>query len=327
MVPDQILCSGDSLTLYASGASSYIWKDLNNNVICANCTTTTVKPNKSTSFQVIGFSEFGCSNIASTVIRVIQPFKLLVTSPDTICVGDSKRLLVTGGSTYNWRADPGLSNINSATPIVSPKSTTTFHVTAKDSYKCFTDSADIKIVVGKPTPFNIGMDTAVLSGTPVQLHAFSNSNDIKKWQWRGNATFSCLSCEAPTAKVIFDECLNCTATNIYGCVSTDTVCIKTFCPTSEVFIPNAFSPDGDGINDVLIVQGRGLKMVKSFRIYNRWGELVFERSNFYPGDASSGWNGKVRGSMPSPDVFVYVCEVICERGVPATFKGNVAIIK
>ena len=103
--------------------------------------------------------------------------------------------------------------------------------------------------------------------------------------------------------------------------------LRTFCSGSEVFIPNAFSPDGDGINDLLLVQGVGIKLIKSFRIFSRWGELVFEKSNFYPGDRSAGWDGKVRGKMATPDVFVYICEAICEKGTPAIFKGNVAILK
>ncbi len=327
LAPEQILCKGDSVILRANGAKSYIWKDQNNKVICNNCSETIVQPSKNTRYNVIGYSEYGCSNIASTSIRVIPPLKLSVKTPDTLCVGESKRLLVSGGASYEWKAEPSLNNTKSPSPIVSPLVTTTYQVKAKDNYQCFTDSAEIKIVVGKATSISIGRDTVVLSGVPVQLKAFSNVNDIKKWQWKGNASFSCLFCPEPTAKIVFDECLTCTATNIYGCISTDTVCIKTFCPNSEVFIPNAFSPDGDGINDLLIVQGRGLKQVKSFRIYNRWGELIFDKVNFYPGDIASGWNGKIRGAAAPHDVYVYICEVLCERGIPATFKGNVAILK
>jgi gliding motility-associated-like protein len=211
--------------------------------------------------------------------------------------------------------------------MASPRVSTTYHVTGKDVYDCFADSASIRVEVGEPSLFTIGRDTAILSGTEVRLHTISDKTDFRKWQWGGNATFSCLNCTTPTAKVIMDECLSCTATNIYGCVSSDTICIKTFCPGSEVFIPNAFSPDGDGINDILYVQGRGLKIIKSFRVYSRWGELVFEKTNFLPGDRSSGWDGTVRGKKATPDVFVYICEAVCERGVPATFKGNVAILK
>jgi gliding motility-associated-like protein len=94
-----------------------------------------------------------------------------------------------------------------------------------------------------------------------------------------------------------------------------------------VFIPNAFTPDGDGVNDMLFVQGKGIKIVKTFRIFNRWGELIFEKNNFSPGDERSGWDGKIRGIPAPPDVFVYMCEVVCEKGIPFMFKGNVAIIK
>jgi hypothetical protein len=55
--------------------------------------------------------------------------------------------------------------------------------------------------------------------------------------------------------------------------------------------------------------------------------LVFEKSNFSPGDKASGWDGRIRGKMASPDVFVYVCEAICEKGTPAIFKGNTAVLK
>ena len=324
---DQILCKGDSLQLAAKGADTYIWKDQLDNVVCFNCVTLTVAPKQNTQYKVLGVTTYGCSEIANTNIRVIQPFKMAVKLADTICIGQNKQLFVNGASSYSWLPAQGISNLNSSSPIVSPLATTTYKVIGKDNFNCFNDTAQIKITVGNPTPFTIGADTTILSGVPVQLHALSALQNIIKWQWKGNATFSCLSCPSPTAKVIFDECLNCTATNIYGCTSTDTVCIKTFCPEAEVFIPNAFSPDGDGINDILFVQGRGLKLIKSFRIYNRWGEMVFEKTNFTPGDKQYGWDGRIHGKPATPDVFVYVCEAICERSVPAIFKGNVAIIK
>ena len=127
--------------------------------------------------------------------------------------------------------------------------------------------------------------------------------------------------------MVNDETIVLTVTNNFGCISTDTIRFKTFCPNTEVFIPNAFTPDGDGINDVLYVQSRGIKLVKSLRIYNRWGEMVFEKNNFNPNDISAGWNGRIRGNLANPDVYVYICEVVCEKGAVQLLKGNVAIIK
>ncbi|NCI48620.1 hypothetical protein GWC95_01705 [Sediminibacterium roseum] len=324
---NNLVCKGGTVELKASGAAGYIWRDPSGNIICNNCNTLKVSPQKNTEYKVLGYSEYGCSELASANVRVIQPFKLTAKTADTLCLGETKKIAISGASTYTWRNDAGLSSYNGGSVFASPVVTTTYRVTGKDEFNCFADTADIRLTVGKPTPFSIGRDTSVLSGVPLQLHAITSSPDIRTWQWKGNATFSCLSCAAPTAKVIMDECLGCTATNIYGCKSTDTICITTFCPGSEVFIANAFSPDGDGVNDVLYVQGRGIKLIKSFRIFSRWGEMVFEKSNFSPGDKSSGWDGRIRGKMASPDVFVYVCEAICEKGTPAVFKGNTAVLK
>ena len=94
-----------------------------------------------------------------------------------------------------------------------------------------------------------------------------------------------------------------------------------------MFVPNAFTPDGDGVNDVLVVQGRGIKLVKSLKIFSRWGELVFEKTNFQTGDKSAGWDGRIRGKLSNTDVFVYLCEAVCDKGNSFVFKGNVAIIK
>jgi len=237
-------------------------------------------------------------------------------------------LNVTGADKYIWQSDAGLSNYISGTTIASPKTNTTYTVIGKDSHACFADTAQIKIIVGTPTKINIGTDTTIQAGVPFRISALSSDRaNIIKWQWSGNAIFSCTDCQTTLAKIDNDADVMLTATNEYGCYSTDTISIKTFCPSTEIFIPNAFSPDGDGINDILYVQGSGIKTIKLFRIYSRWGELVYQRANFQPNDKSTGWDGKIRGKMATQDVFVYICEVVCDKGVAATFKGNIAVLK
>jgi gliding motility-associated-like protein len=258
----------------------------------------------------------------------VQPFKIQASLIDTICIGSSVNLTIKGADRYTWLPEPGLSNYNSNNPVATPKITTTYTVIGRDNHACFTDTAKIKLVVGEPTLFNLAADTAVQAGVQFMLVPNSNNpENIRRWKWTGNAIFTCDNCQTTIAKVSNDAEIICTATNLYGCNTIDTISIKTFCPNSEIFIPNAFSPDGDGINDLLFVQGSGIKLIKSFRIYSRWGELVFEKTNFLPGDPSNGWDGKIRGKAAAQDVFVYICEAICEKGIPATFKGNVAVLK
>ena len=333
ITPNSTICKGDSIRLVASGAMNYIWFDQLNNITSSGPNTNIVRPSRTTSVRVIGYDEHGCSEVKSTNIRVIQPLKMFTAQGDTLCIGESKQLIATGANSYKWYPETGLNNTQVANPIARPVETTVYNVIGKDAYNCFTDTAQIKIVVGRPTPINIGSDTIITAGTSLQLRVLSTNainagNDqIKKWRWGGDVSISCPTCPTPEVKLSNDACISCTVVNNYGCVSTDTLCIKTLCPTTELFVPNAFSPDGDGVNDVLLVQGKGIKMIKSFRIYNRWGQLIFEKANFLPGDPAYAWNGTAFGKAVTPDVFVYVSEVICEKGLPTIFKGNITILK
>jgi gliding motility-associated-like protein len=327
LAPEKNVCQGDSLELKAEGAMGYIWKDQYDSVICNNCGSLKMLPQKNMAYKVVGFNEFGCTNIASTNVHIVTPFKLTLKTADSLCIGSTKKINVNGAATYTWLPTPGLSSYDGASIYATPASTTTYQVIGKDAFHCFADTAAIKLVVGRPTPIHIGNDTTVISGTPIKLNTTNPAPDIVQWKWGGKADYSCVYCASPEVKVIMDEPLYCTATNQFGCITTDTIQVKTFCSGSEVFIPNAFTPDGDGINDVLIVQGRGIKIIKSLRIFSRWGEVVFEKTNFVPGDRSAGWDGKIRGKQGNTDVYIYLCEAVCERGTPFVFKGNVAIIK
>jgi len=327
IINSPIVCRGDSAILAAIGAENFIWTDKDNKIICDGCTTTKVKPVFNTQYKVVGYSVYGCSQVKTTDIRVVQPLKMLAVKADTLCVGESKQLFASGAATYTWYPATGLNNTNISSPVANPQTTTTYHVIGKDNFNCFIDTAEVKVAVGVPTQFNIGKDTIITAGTIYQFNPQLTTQDIRKWIWKSPVELSCRNCATPQARISNDVDITSTAINIYGCVSTDTISIKTFCGNTELFVPNAFSPDGDGINDVLLVQGRGIKMIKSFKIFSRWGELVFEKSNFVPGDRAYAWDGTVRGKPASSDVFVYIAEVICEKGLPSTFKGNVAILK
>jgi gliding motility-associated-like protein len=100
-----------------------------------------------------------------------------------------------------------------------------------------------------------------------------------------------------------------------------------FCNNDNVFVPNTFSPNGDGSNDVFYVRGKGLNRVKMLRVFNRWGQVVFERTNFAVNDASAGWDGTYNGAKQVPDVYIYQLEIWCDNSTVVKFEGNVALIQ
>jgi gliding motility-associated-like protein len=99
------------------------------------------------------------------------------------------------------------------------------------------------------------------------------------------------------------------------------------CEGATIFFPNAFSPNGDGSNDVFYPRGYGLDRVKSVRLFNRWGEVVYEQKDFPVNNPSYGWNGKYKGHAPQPGVYVYQAEIFCENGEVIRVEGNVALIQ
>ena len=99
------------------------------------------------------------------------------------------------------------------------------------------------------------------------------------------------------------------------------------CQGAEIFVPNTFSPNGDGSNDIFYVRGKGLDRVKSLRIFNRWGEVVFEQQIFPENNPMYGWNEKYKGNKPVADVYVYQVEIFCENSQIVHFEGNIALIQ
>jgi len=91
-------------------------------------------------------------------------------------------------------------------------------------------------------------------------------------------------------------------------------------------MPNTFSPNNDGSNDAFYPRGKGLYSIKTLRIFNRWGEIVFEKKDFPVNSPSSGWDGTYKGKKPQPDVYVYQVEVICDNGELIKLDGNIALI-
>lgn len=320
------ICKGESVQLKATGANSYTWTDYWGNVLCTNCDELNVSPLSNTQYHVKGYNQLGCENKSSTKINVVQPFKLQLSENDSICAGAKVNLLALGAQQYQWSNAASLNNASIANPIASPKETTKYTVIGKDNRNCFADTGHITIYVGNKTPFKINNDTIAIAGTKMILQPKYDTVNKLQWKWIGE-NLSCYTCEKPSITITKKQTITAIARNEFGCTSMDTMNIDVFCDNSKIFIPNAFSPDGDGVNDKLVVMAKDIPIIKSIRIFNRWGELVFEKINFAPNDSNAGWDGKIRGVPANPDVYVYICEAVCEKGASAIFKGNVAIIR
>jgi gliding motility-associated-like protein len=236
-------------------------------------------------------------------------------------------LLASGAQSFSWSPATDLTSTTIPNPVSKPSATITYTVVGYDNYNCFTDTAYSTVLVHPNPVINLGPDLVLSSGTTQALTYTLQNGPIATWLWTPPTLLSSTKCPTPIATIKSDVAYSVYVTNIYGCKGEDNIIIKAFCQNTQVFIPNAFTPDGDGVNDVLMIQAKGITKIKSFRIFNRWGELLFEKLNFAPNDPAYSWDGKIRGQVGPPDVFVYTAEVLCENGVVFMYKGNVSILK
>jgi len=319
------VCLGKSVQLNATGATDYYWSPADS-LSCSNCANPVVTPSTNARYAVRGVSSFGCEAFDSILLTVIRPFQMLISPNDTLCIGESTNLAANGANSYLWSPPQGLSRTDIANPTARPNVTTNYRVIGYDGHNCFTDTSFVKVTVGPRPTLDLGPNLNLTTGTVVTFKPVYQNGPIINWSWTPAAGLSCTNCPNPTTSVTDNIYYILSITNSFGCIVRDTIFISTFCKSAQVFIPNAFTPDGDGLNDILMVRGNGI-FVKTFRIFNRWGELVFERTNFNPNDTKFGWDGKVRGIPATPDVFVYTAEIICDNGIIYTYKGNTTLLK
>lgn len=164
------------------------------------------------------------------------------------------------------------------------------------------------------------------AGFPVVLEG-TYPPGTKTYLWQPAAGLSCTTCPNPDASPKFNTKYIVQYVDSNNCRNSTSVQVIVLCKNANVFVPNTFSPNGDGTNDVFYVRGRGLDRVKSLRIFDRWGEVVFEKQNFAVNDASAGWDGRHNGTKAKADVYIYQVEVFCENGDLIRFNGNVALIQ
>ncbi len=327
--PDKTVCAGQTTQLSASGADNYTWSPLQN-ISCVTCTNPVVSPTVTSQFVVTTYNSYGCSASDTVVVNVKQKFTMQVSASDSICLGQSTRLFASGAEKYEWFPATGLSDAKASSPLATPTITTNYMVTGKDSANCFTDVAYINIAVGNIPVLNLGKDQVIAAGAEFKIVPTLLNGPVKSWLWTPSIAISSVTSPEPTITAKNDICYIANATTIYNCTVTDTLCFKVFCRGAQVYIPNAFMPGPDnatGANKIFMVRGTGIKQVKSFRVYNRWGQVVFEKANIAANNPNFGWDGTIQGKLASPDIYVYTCEAVCENGVVFTYKGNVALMK
>lgn len=338
-----IVCNGSTtqLTVRDSLATAgYVTKFAwfpNAFISCDTCFNPVLSNTFNLVYRVTGITPFGCHDSLRVPVTVLDSAFNSINKDTVICLGGSAQLNAISfnpdgaRSDFFWLNDVAISNRFIPNPVVSPVVTTTYSVAITPNV-CWPDTLYTTVVVAPFPDIDITVtpaDATVQSGTSVPLKAtVSNGLIISNYFWSPPGSLSCVECYNTVATPSVTTTYTFTATSVYGCTSTKDVTIKLTCDDAQVFIPNTFTPNGDGMNDRFYVSGKGISNISKFLIYNRWGELVYERYNIQANDAGAGWDGQYKGVVLPPDVFVYIVEATCNLGgTEFKYKGDISIVR
>lgn len=322
---DTMICKGVGVTLNASGALNYTWTPAAG-LSCTNCASPIATPDSITNYVVTGTILHGCNSKDTVQVRVKYPFAMNNSKGDTLCTGGSVRLFASGAFAYTWSPSTGLNSTNSSTPLASPSVSTVYRVIGTDDHGCFKDTGYVPVKIYPFPTVEAGPDKTINAGQSVELIP-ALSADVSNVLWTPAAGIITTNSHSIIVKPRETTQYTITVKNAGGCTAKDKVTVFVICNGANVFIPNTFSPNGDGINDIFYPRGTGLFSIKAMRVFNRWGEMVFEKTSFLPNDPSSGWNGIFKGVKLTPDVFVYTLDIICDNSSILSFKGNITLLQ
>ena len=316
---NSVLCLGSSTQLFASGGTKYDWYPPTG----LSDTTSydpTANPKDTTKYFVTVTNIFGCKAKDSVTLDVVFPFVAKINAGDTICAGSTVQLNATGGAEYSWSPSSSLNSATISDPLASPTISTVYTVIVSDGI-CFNDTETVNIHVYPNPKFYAGADQTIMAGQQVLLGQQTPTFE-GTFTWTPTYDLSCDHCQNPTARPDSTTTYIVSLLNEYGCITSDTVKLTVICPDDVLYIPNAFTPNNDGVDDVFYLRSKGLRQLNYFRVFDRWGQLLFETNN-----EDVGWDGTFKGVKLPPAVYVYELNAVCSTGATVEKKGNVTLIR
>lgn len=207
--------------------------------------------------------------------------------------------------------------------VVLPKSTITYKLVVTDPNNCKSlNPSEVTVTITPPSVVSAGRDTFVLINQSLQLNAIDvNNSGFNNYSWSPSTGLSDPLVKNPIAFVTKDVIYQLTASTPDGCVGIDTISIKVF-KFSDILVPNAFTPNNDGLNDILKAIPIGIKKFIYFSVYNQWGQKVFNTTN-----PLTGWNGIFESRAQDSGIYVWICAGTDYSGKLIQHKGTVKLVR
>ncbi len=329
---DEIDCLNTVVTLDGSNSSAesffeYQWTSPNGNIVGANDQLIVEADQAGVYTLQVTNSENDCFTTDQVIVTLndAEPEGVLseITDP---CFGETNGIIniidVVGGiAPYQYQlADFLTPDI----PFFQNLSPGDYPLLITDQTGCTWDTI-IQIAEPEPIILELGPNQTIDLGDEITLNTNLN-RPMEQVLWSPSPDSTLANAESHTFLPLEDQTYTIQAKDDNNCVEVDEISIQVL-EKEKVYIPNAFSPNDDGINDILMIHaGKDVAEIVRFQLYDRWGELLFEQNNFMPNDPQYGWNGLFRGKLMNQQVVTYVVDVLYINGKVKTYADGVTII-
>ncbi|CAN5468026.1 hypothetical protein BH10BAC2_BH10BAC2_23630 [soil metagenome] len=319
---DTTICLTDQIQMFPNTNALYFsWAPATG---VSNLTTKNpfIQPLANTTYTVVA-TVGKCSATDKITINVV-PYPQVYAGKDTsICFGKTALLnATTGAPDFKWSPVTGLLRENTLSPIAGPQSTTPYVITVTDVLGCPKPVSDTVVVtVIPPVPAFAGRDTTIVINQPLQLNASGGA--IYSWSPSTGMDNPNIANPIVTLGEQYDSITyKVLVSTPEGCSATDDIKVIVFKSVPDIFIPSAFTPNGDSKNDIMRPKVVGMKQYNYFRIYNRLGQLVYSTST-----EGQGWDGRLGGQLQPSGAYVYMAQAIDYTGKPFNKKGTLVLIR
>lgn len=325
---DQALIDG---TASSAGTNiSYNWSNLDGSPVVGGGTANLIVDQAGFYELVVTNTSNGCSASATTEVIALPPLTGLSYDANQICFGSNDGLInigiVEGGTppfAYSLDGSPFV-DVTSFTDL----SAGTYTVGVQDVNGCQWWE-NVTVESYEAIELDLGPTIEIATGEIVELSFSTNLENflIDSLLWAPADYLNCTSCPNPIASPLISTTFDLTVTDIFGCQATDSVYVR-LVEEEIVYIPNGFSPNGDDNNDRFLIYTRpGIGQVEYLKIFDRWGNMVFEAYDFPPNEPLYGWDGNFQGEPMNPAVFVYVTKLQLVNGTSVLRKGDVTLVR
>lgn len=319
-ITDSTVCEGDLLHIrsFPDGNYPLTWYDAETNTMVGSGSILDITPSRpGAAYAVVG-NLGDCSGSDTVNIKVADLPVAYAGADTTICYGDQLTLRASGGAFYQWAPAFKLLTPQEATTIASPTETTQYVVTVIESMGCPNPDKDTVVVTVIPaiTAF-AGNDTIIPLNKPLTLHASGGVSYV----WTPAEGLDNPNIDAPTTRINKDITYTVTAYSPEGCRGTDDINLR-FMTGPDIYVPTAFSPNGDGRNDMFRPLPVGITQLDFFSVYDRWGALVFSTKAYL-----QGWDGNVNGQQAPTGTYIWVVQGKNEDNETVMHRGSVTLVR